>query len=377
MKKKVFLAITKGNWGGAQKYVFDLATNIPMDQFDVFVICGEGNRLTDKLQEKNIPTIRMGALSRDIDIIKDLKTFFNLYRLLKKEKPDILHINSSKIGLLGAIAGRLAGVTRIIFTGHGWSWNENRSFLSKKIFTIGHWLTIIFAHAVIAVSEKVKDEIISLPLVKKSKIFLIYNGVSHIDFLERFNARALIGGEISEKFWIGTIAELHMNKNLHNLVRAFSGIVKTHPDAGLIIIGEGEDRKSLESLISELNLTKKIHLLGFHNDAHTLLKAFDVFTLVSRTEAFPYVLLEAGLAQLPVLASRVGGIPELITNGKNGLLVEPNDVKAIQAAIENLLKDSAKSATLGHSLRKTVEEKYMINTMVQMTLDVYNYSIQK
>lgn len=372
MKKRILFAITKGNWGGAQRYVFDLATSLSKDDFDVSVLCGAGKRLATRLHEKKIRVIRLETLDRDIRIGADLISFVSFYKLLKSEKPDIIHLNSSKIGVIGSFAGRLAGVPKIIFTGHGWAWNEDRTFLSKWLFTLAHWLTIELAHTVIAVSEKVRQEIVRLPFISKSKVVVVYNGIKNIDFSERFAARSAIGGQISEKFWVGTISELHQNKGLDNLINAFASVSKTHPDIALIIIGEGEERKRLENLISKLGLIKKVYLLGFQENAGRFLKAMDVFVLASRTEAFPYVLLEAGLAQLPVVATKVGGIPELITDDKNGLLVNPGDTPALQSALVNLLNDSAKAAVLGHNLRKIVEEKFSIPDMVQKTREIYN-----
>lgn len=372
MKKKILLAITKGNWGGAQRYVFDLATNLDRETFEIVVLCGAGDQLSNRLQEKGIRVIRLGALNRDIKVSRDVASFFGFYQLLKKEKPDIIHLNSSKVGLIGAITGRLLGIPKIIFTGHGWAWNEDRSFISKSLITIAHWLTIQLSSTTIAVSEKIKREIGYLPFVAESKIIVIYNGVENIEFLERFAARAQIGDQISEKFWIGTISELHKNKGLDNLIQAFADISRAHPDTALIVIGEGEEHARLAALVSKLNLNKKIHLLGFQENASRFLKALDVFVLASRTEAFPYVLLEAGLAQLPVTATRVGGIPELIISGKNGLLVNSGDIDGLKSALTELLEDSAKAATLGHNLRKTVEDKFAVISMVQKTQAVYN-----
>lgn len=372
MAKNILFAITKGNWGGAQRYVFDLASNLPRDRFNVSVLCGAGEGLAAKLKEKNIRVISMGSLNRDVRIVKDAETFVAFYKLLLAERPDILHLNSSKIGLIGAITGRLAGVPKIIFTGHGWAWNEDRNFFSKILFTFGHWLTIKLSHTTIAVCEKVRNEIIRLPLVAETGVTVIHNGVADIEYLERFSARGLIGGEISEKFWVGAIAELHRNKGLDVLIAAFARVSETHPDTALIIIGEGEERKRLETLIQKLHLSKKIHLLGFQENAGKFLKSFDVFVLASRTEAFPYVLLEAGLAQLPVVATQVGGIPESVSNGKSGLLVEADNAPALSDALNELLGDTAKAAILGHNLRKTVEEKFSVGTMVQKTMNVYN-----
>ncbi|HLP44159.1 MAG TPA: glycosyltransferase family 4 protein [Candidatus Nanoarchaeia archaeon] len=375
-KKKILFAVTKGNWGGAQRYVFDLATNIPKNEWDITVACGAGTELIAKLKEQNIRTIRIGSLGRDVNIVHDLLSFFEFISILKKERPDVVHLNSSKMGAMGTIAARLMGINKIIFTGHGWAWNEDRNLLSKVLITILHWFTVELSHYTIAVSEKIAYEIKDLPLVTKEKIVVVYNGVSTTDYLERFAARAALSRDVSEKFWIGTIAELHRNKGLDNLITAYSGIAESNPDTALLIIGEGEERAQLTDLISKLNLTKKVHLLGFVKDAPTFLKAFDVFVLPSRTEAFPYVPLEAGLAQLPVIASKVGGIPEVITDRKNGLLVNSGDIYSLTSSMRELLEDSAEAAIFGHNLRKTVEENFSIERMVENTLAVYNNTMQ-
>ncbi len=371
-KKKILFAITKGNWGGAQKYVFDLATNLPKEQFDVTVLCGEGAKLEEKLTQKGVRVIRLPSLGRDIHFVKDFTTFFDVYKTLKTENPDILHLNSSKIGAMGALAGRLVGIKKIIFTGHGWAWNEDRSFFSKTILTSIHWITVLLAHTTISVSAEIRRQILRLPFIPKGKVIVIYNGISPTEYLERFAARAALNGQITEKFWVGTISELHKNKGLDILINSFADISKNQQDITLVIIGDGEERERLTTLINSLNLSKKVHLLGFFENAQQYLKAFDVFVLASRTEAFPYVLLEAGLAQLPVVATHVGGIPEVVIPDKNGLLIPPSDHSALKNAIQQLLDDSSAAATFGHNLRKTVEKSFAVDAMVQNTLDVYN-----
>lgn len=373
-RKKILFAITKGNWGGAQRYVFDLATNIPKDRFDVVVLCGEGARLEEKLQERNIRVIRLPSLARDMNVWKDALSVYDFFKILKIEKPDIVHLNSSKIGGIGAFCSRLMGVKKIIFTGHGWAWNENRSLASKGAITFAHWVTILLTHTTIAVSQKVRAEILRLPFVSAEKVPLVYNGIASTDYLEHFAARAELDSKMNEKFWIGTIAELHKNKGLSTLIEAFGNITKSHPDVALVIVGEGEERQQLTESLTKLGLTKKVRLLGFVENAASFLKAFDVFVLPSKTEAFPYVLLEAGLAQLPVIASRVGGIPEVITDNKNGRLITPGDTEGLGLAIKELLEDSTKAAMFGHNLRKTVEDKFSTEQMIAATVDIYEHT---
>src|SRR4051812_28358025 len=119
-KIKILFAVTKGNWGGAQKYVYDLATSLPPADFEVSAMFGESGELKKRLDEKQIPVHSISALSRDIKIWSDLKAFGQIYQILRRERPDVLHLNSPKMGLLGALAGRLVGVKKIIYTSHGW-----------------------------------------------------------------------------------------------------------------------------------------------------------------------------------------------------------------------------------------------------------------
>ena len=371
-KIKICLAITKGVWGGAQEYVFSLATQLPKDQFDVFVICGQGEALPQKLTEKNIRTILIPNMGRDISFRNEIKNFFQLVKILKKERPDVLHLNSSKIGFLGGLAGRIACIPKIIFTAHGWAFNENRFWLSKKIFKFIQWLTIIFCHQTIAVSEKTKNDIISFPFVK-NKITTIHNGIGHIDFLPKEVARQKLA-EMSktvfdiEKLWIGTVSELHKNKGLNFLVEASKNLPA---DAYIFIIGEGEERENLQKQIAKLGLKTRVFLLGRIENAKQYLKAFDIFTLTSRTEALPYSILEAGLAECAVVASRVGGIPEIIENNQSGILVEAGSVDQISKTIKDLIPNLENRKLFGHNLKEKILKDFSVEQMLSKTIEIY------
>lgn len=370
-KKKIFHVITKGNWGGAQRYVFDLATHLPTTEWECVVVHGEGTLLHEKLTAAGIRTIRIDSLGRDVHLFKDVVAFKTLLHIFNDERPDIVHLNSSKIGGLGALAARIAGIPKIIFTGHGWAWNEHRSLPSKALITLIHWLTIQLCHTTIAVSHETRRQIARLPFIPAHKLVVIHNGIDELVFEEKHAARSKMGGG-SEKIWVGTIAELHHNKGLDILVDAFSRIDFTAHNVGLYIVGEGEERKALERRIAEKGLEHRVHLVGFMPQAAQLLKAFDVFVLPSRTENLPYVLLEAGLAQLPVVASRVGGIPEVITHMETGLLFLRGDTAELTRDITRLMTDTALVAEISQGIRKEVENKFTIAHMVAATIAVYN-----
>lgn len=375
--KKIFICITKSNWGGAQKYVFDISRElIKRKDINLSVFLGGNGDLKTKLEEIGVKTINTNS-KRDISIFKDIKTFFELFKLFKKEKPDIIHLNSSKIGFLGALAGRLCGIKKIIFTAHGWVFNEDRNFIEKKFFYLLQKATVLLSHKTIAVSDVVRRQI----KINKKKIVVINNGIQDIDLLSKdlaresllikiFSKKPDIIDKISNKtIWIGTISELHKNKGLEYVIEAVS---KLKENIILVIIGEGEERKKLEENIVKYGASNKIFILGKIENASSFLRAFDLFTLTSITEALPYVLLEAGKAKVPVVTSDVGGIPEIIENEKTGLLTKPKNVEDIKEKILNIIKDPKKANILATNLNKKIDRDFKTENMIKNTFEVFN-----
>lgn len=380
-KQKIFYLITKGNFGGAQRYVYDLATNLPSEHFEATVIVGEGGELEKHLKTAGIKTQKIDGLIRDVSLINEWRVFWQLIKIFKEEKPDIIHLNSSKIGVLGALAGRLTGVRKIIFTGHGWAFNEDRPWWQKMAIYKLHWLTVILSHTTIAVSEKTKDQLAHMPFTK-NKFIVIHNGLSPVNYLPRETARE----ELAQRIWkkgfdleslnkvliIGTVAELHKNKGVDFLIQAINQIKNKLPNALVWIIGDGEQKDNLRELIKEHKLKDHVFLLGKIDDAKKYLKAFDIFTLTSRTEAFPYVILEAGQAGLPIIASTVGGIPEVISDFNLGMLVRPGNIKEIKLALNRLIDNSSERTLFGKNIAKKINKDFSIGKMVKETIKLYN-----
>jgi len=376
-KKKLFICITKSNWGGAQKYVFDIATNTPRDQFDTTVLLGGSGDLKNKLEEFGVKTLLLKNSQRDIDAKKEFGLLFELIKIFKKEKPDIVHLNSSKMGFVGALAGRIAGIKKIVFTCHGWAFNENRSFLSKWFFRIFHNLTIMLADETIAVSEITKNQI-KKPFRKK--IVVVRNGLREMEFKDKDTAQKFISEKIiqtnskaskilAEKpTWIGTLSELHTTKGLNYAIEAIS---KIKNNVIFVIMGEGEKRKELEEQTVKLGVGNRVFLIGYVNGASTYLKAFDIITLSSITEGLPYVLLESGYAARPIVASNVGGIPEIIENNKTGILVSPRNSEEIKNSIEYLIKNPSKSKGLGDALKRKISQDFTQKVMLEKTFALY------
>lgn len=302
-RKKVLYLVTKATVGGAQKYVHDLATNIPLNLYEPVVAYGEQGKLSEDLQKAGITMYRIPSLARDVALLSDIKSFWQIFKSFRKSRPDVVHLNSSKAAALGALAARLAGVKNIIFTVHGWPFGEKRNMVARMLIWKVSWLTALLSHHVICVSEYDLRVAKNMPFVSR-KAVRIYNGISSIQcgsgdvIRSRFPAGAKI---------IGTIGELTKNKNHIVLIEQ----ARQSPDMYVAIVGEGELRDMLERRIKEYGLEERVKLFGFLPSSDVL-KGFDVFALPSIKEGLPYVLLEARQVGLPIEASRVGGVGEIL-----------------------------------------------------------------
>ncbi|HEY0220646.1 MAG TPA: glycosyltransferase [Candidatus Paceibacterota bacterium] len=372
-KIKVCYLITKGVWGGAQKYVYNLATTLPKDKYDVSVICGEGGVLEEKLKDKGIEVHRIKSLRRDISILGEIKSFFVLLKLIWKLRPDVLHLNSSKAGGIGALIGRVLFVPKVIFTAHGFAWNEERKAHEMILIFMSTYLTILFCHKTVVINSREKKQVENLPLIKDGKVVLVRNGIEKIDFLDSETSRKYIEGKIKrnlkEVTLIGTIAELHKNKGL---TYAISGLSKIDQPFVFIIFGEGEERKKLEKIIHEYKLQDKVYLCGFTPEASKYIKAFDIFLLTSIKEGLPYTILEAGLAKVPIISTSVGGIGDIIDSGKNGILITVGKPGEVTRAVEYLTGNKKEAKEFGKKLGEKIEKEFSIEEMLSKTEELYN-----
>ncbi|OGD68517.1 hypothetical protein A2996_02680 [Candidatus Campbellbacteria bacterium RIFCSPLOWO2_01_FULL_34_15] len=376
--KKILYVITKSNWGGAQKYVYDLASNIS-SEYKPIVIHGGNGLMCEKLDEAKIKRIEIKSLKRDFLFWDDIKVLKNLIDTFKLENPSIIHLNSSKIGGLGALAGRIAGTEKIIFTVHGFAFNEDRPIWQRFLIKILTYVTLLLTHHTIVISKKEFEQIKDWPLLK-NKISLIYNGSPKIDFIEKTEARKFFVDKLKienknyeDLIWVGTISELTKNKGLEYAIKGIRDLKKSlHSqwNGMFVIVGSGEERGYLENLIEEYSLEEDVYLAGFI-DAKKYLKAFDIFLLSSVKEGLPYVLLEAGLAGNIIISTDVGGTGEIIDNLDNGFLIRSKNPKEIMNAIRVYMENEEKMSVFGNKIQKKIEQDFSIEKMVSETIRLY------
>lgn len=338
------------------------------------VAYGTEGVLTQKLDDLSIPHYHISGLTRDLGLFQELKAYKGILSIIDEFEPDVVHVNSSKGGI-SALAARLRG-KKVVFTSHGWAFNERRNPFAKFVFKIAYFFTMVFAHKTILVSHALKKPIASWPFSKK--LVVIPNGIEEKELLAKDAARialATFDGALLphlKETWLVTIAELHDSKGIDTMLSALATLREEEaPLPHYLVLGEGDERWRLEKLIDSYDLQEYVHLLGFIENAASYLKAADIFVLPSRTEALGYVLLEAGVAGVPVVASRVGGIPEIIEHNRNGLLIPPGSGAVFAVAISNFLTDKHKQNQLAKALHEDVIAKYSLESMALQTKEVY------
>mgnify|MGYP001602892046 CR=1 FL=1 len=377
--KKILFVITKSNWGGAQQYVYTLATHFKEAGADVVVALGGTGAagaptglLETRLTEVGVRTIFLTSFARDVSPLREGVAFFELLRVLRAEKPDVLHLNSSKAGGIGTLAGRIAHVPRILFTAHGWAHREARNPFSRLLIWIASWVTIIFSHTVIVVSER--DYQSAPVLFSRKKIRVVHNGIPrNLSLPTREQAQerlqTIVPALPKGMPIILSIGELTRNKAHEVLIAA---LAQVRFPFFCIIIGEGEERPNLERSIAAHNLADRVLLAGFVPNAAELLPAADIFVLPSRKEGLPFTLLEAGIAALPVITTNTGGIPEIIFADQSmGILIPTDDAESLATNLEKLLKDPVLREQLGKTLREHVLKDFSEQAMLRRTETAY------
>ncbi|MDD5430707.1 MAG: glycosyltransferase family 4 protein [Candidatus Pacebacteria bacterium] len=363
--KKVLYIITKSDTGGAQKYVRDLSENLDKNEFKSRIIYG-GKDLK-WLSNKTSPWFLF---------FNDWMAIFEMVKLFKKENPDIIHLNSSKAGVLGTISAKIYGKGKIIFTAHGWVFNPDNAIAApvRQFYILLHKIAALFQDEIICVSEYDRQLAIRYKIAPQEKIVTIYNGVNpDINFLDKNEARNKIikklpafSPELSNKRWIGSIGRLTKEKNYETLIRAAALL----PSTPFFIIGSGPESEKLKLITYNLKLNN-LFLIEPEGEDFKYLTAFDVFTLSSIKEGLPYTLLEAMTAELPAIVTKAGGMPEIIKNNENGFVVPQKNPQALADAISKVRNNQTLAVKFKTSAAKTVQEKFLISKMISKTEEIY------
>jgi glycosyltransferase involved in cell wall biosynthesis len=358
-RPKVLLLITLAEVGGAQTYVASLLP-VLADRFDVAVAAHGPGPLRDAAAEAGVRFIPLEHVRRSIRPWRDLAGFVELVRLLRREKPDIVHANSSKAGLLGRLAAAAAGVPIRIFTVHGWAFAA-RSGLTSRVYRWADRLVQPFTTVTVCVSESERTAGLRAGTCSAERTVVIRNAVSLEGTPRSRHER--------ERPLVVSVGRLKAPKDFVTLARALAALPADSFEA--LIVGDGPDRPALETELRRLRLEDRVRLAGERHDVADMLAAADVFVLSSRSEGLPVSVLEAMAAELPVVASRVGGVSELVVDGETGFLVAPGKPRDLAAALESLVADRDLRRHLGAVGRVRAETRFNLNLFRRAHLELY------
>jgi len=355
--------ITRLIVGGAQENTMLTAALLDPDRYDVDVISGsqtgsEGS-LIEEVCARGIPLTIEPTLVREINPLKDLLAFFALYRHIRRGRYTIVHTHSSKAGILGRWAARLAGVPIIVHTVHGWGHHDRQHPLVRRFYILLEQITQRITDKLIVVSPLNIEKGLADGIATPEKYITIRSGIEMDRFQHPARPREVVRAELGiplEASVVGTVTRLSPQKAPLDFIEMAAQTVPRQPDVHFVIVGDGPLRAEVEARVAALDLTERVHLTGLRRDVPDLMHSFDIFALSSLWEGLPRVLPQAMAAGLPIIATAVDGNAEAVTDGINGLLTPPGDPQAMAAALLRLLEDSALARKMGEAGRTRAEE---------------------
>jgi len=296
----------------------------------------------------------------------DLKTISSIRRLIKRDRIDLIHCHGYKSNLYGLLASSCKIPT--VATNHNWL----TPYMRLKIYCFLDSLWIRYFDRIVAVSEEIKEVMLKKRILQ-DKIRVIENGIDLCRFnneisTENIKRELSLNGNIKV---IGTIGYLRHEKGLDYLLKAAKGIIKINESVKFLIVGDGPLRKYLENETINLGIQNSVIFTGYRKDIPEVLSVMDVFVLPSIQEGLPMVLLEAMAVKKPVVASKVGDVPKVIQDNKNGILVEPRNVLELEYAITDLINDQLKARNLAHEGYAKVKRDFSSESMCRKYFNLY------
>jgi glycosyltransferase involved in cell wall biosynthesis len=385
-KIKVLHIITRLDMGGSAQNTLLSCLGLDPALYSVTLVKGsteesnmsreEVKRLEQQLasaRRQGVTVITIPTLVRRISPWHDLRAFLAILRHLRRLRPDIVHTHTSKAGLLGRLAARLARVPVVVHTPHGHVFYGHFGPTLSRFFLLVERMLSKITHHLIALTPGEAEDYMDLEVMPPHKISVIPSGIDLRRFagarVDRLSKRRELGLPPAA-LAVGFVGWLLPIKGLSFLVRAMPGILARHPESFLVVVGKGDEEVKLRSLADSLGLNGRVLFLGWRPDVDEILPCLDLLVLPSLNEGMGRVLVEAMAAGVPIVASRTGGVPDLVWDGQNGLLVPPADSGALGQAISQLFRDEPGRRRMAAKGKKVCGQ-YSAEGMVEQISHLY------
>ncbi|PKK91063.1 MAG: hypothetical protein CVV64_04655 [Candidatus Wallbacteria bacterium HGW-Wallbacteria-1] len=374
---RVIHVITEIVMGGATDNTLLTVEGLDPEVYSVSLVSSRGGEMYERVTGGGYPVRLLKCLRRAIDPVADLCCVFRLFQIFRSSRCQIVHTHSSKAGFLGRLAAVLAGVPIVVHTVHGWPFNDFMNPIVRRIFIAAEKWAAGLCHRLVMVSELNASEAIDLGIARRSDMKVIYSGIDFTKF--RKSTGSSQGREILFRDFgipgdaplVGMVGRLFRQKGPDIFVRTAAMVLKSHPHARFVFIGDGPLLSETAELIKSMGLEDRVILTGWRRDAHILLPALDVFLLTSRWEGLGRAITEAAFMGIPIVGARVNGVPEVVRDGVTGFLFEAEDEKTAARHVCTLLDDPELRRRLGADSREWIEKTFDCGVMVDSIDSLY------
>jgi glycosyltransferase involved in cell wall biosynthesis len=359
------------NIGGPSIHVILLTEGLDRSKFESVLVVGresapEGN-MFDLAMQHGVNPIIIPCLGREISLWNDFRATVLLWRLLRKNRPLIVHTHTSKAGFSGRLAARLAGIPIIVHTFHGHVFSGYFSPSKTKLFV---WLEKILASwssAIITISDSLKSQLLERKIAPPSKIEVVPLGLNLEPFLAVSQPSNLLRREMGldpSHFLVGIVGRLAPIKDHRTFFEAAKIVVEADPLVRFVVVGDGELRSELGLMVRDLGLEKVVYFAGWRMDLAPIYADLNLVALASKNEGTPVSIIEGSASGKPIVATRVGGVPDMITHGWDGLLVPAENPQALASAILQIRRDAPMAEEFAARARKRVADKYGASRLI-------------
>jgi glycosyltransferase involved in cell wall biosynthesis len=370
-KTRVMRVIARLNIGGPAIHTILLTAGLDAARFESTLVSGveeayEGNML-DLAARKGVQPLVIPEMGREINPLKDWVTLLKLYRLFRDRRPHIVHTHTAKAGTVGRMAARLAGVPVIVHTFHGHVFHDYFGPLQTRVFIGIERLLASLSDRIVTVSDGQRRELAEYGVASLDKIAVVPLGFELDALLNCEPLRGQLRRELGipdGMALVGIVARLAAIKNHRLFLDAARLIVEAGQEAMFLIVGDGELRVDLEAYVAELKLAERVIFTGWRRDLPRIYADLDVVALSSLNEGTPVSLIEAMAAAKPVVATRVGGVSDVILDKESGYLVQSKDAEGLARGILDLLRAPDRAREMGLAGRVAVHPKYASETML-------------
>ena len=371
MEKKKILHIAQSYGGGVTEYLYLLLENTKNIYSNILILSEEYKEQEERFSKVS-DRIFFVPMVKEVSIIKDIKSITKVKKIVKKIKPEVAYLHSSKAGAIGRIALLFNFKTKIIYNAHGWYFNAGISNKKKAFFAIVEKILAFKTNKIINISQSEYDSALKYKITSSKKMCVIENGIDFSKFKNADECRLETRTELNisdDEIVIGVVGRISEQKDPMTSIKAFKKIKKEYPNTKLLFVGSGELEENVRQFAQENNINEDVIITGWVNCVEKYIPAFDIAILPSKWEGFGLVIVEYMACNKPIIASNIGGISNIIENGRNGYLIQPGNVQELYEKSKYIIENYAK-------IQKTldfieIKEKYDIKNVIKKHMNLF------